>query len=490
MEMKKILPLSLLVLSLLWTSCERYLGQAPDQRTQINTPDKVGKLLVNAYPGGNYMLFAEAMSDNVSDNYLEGRADVINTDAYFWRDIRSISRDSPANYWNEAYKAIAVANHALRAIEENGDGSEYQAWKGEALVARAYAHFMLVNLFSKHYDPNTAAQDLGVPYVTEPETEVYKQYERHTVAYVYEQIEKDLLEGIALIKDDAYTIPPFHFTKKAARAFACRFYLFWNKPDAAIEQANLAFPEGSLGDYLRPWIDKYRNISYDELSVEYTKATEKANLLLVETQSWWGSRWRNYRYSTSVDLRNQIFGLSIYPNITGGELVYVTGQVGLISYYVRKFTYFFSRIGGSSGTTGYGYTVIPALTAEELLFNRAEAYSQLQDYDKALADINLFISRRVMEYDPDVHNLSLEKARDYYDESDNTQALIHAILDLKRPEFIHEGMRWFDIRRHKLEVVHEDRNGGVHTLKPDDLRKVLQLPEEVLNDPSIEPNPR
>src|SRR5699024_10000131 len=144
MDMKRILPLSLCALGFFWMSCERNLGQAPDQRTQINTPDKVGKLLVNAYPKGNYMMFAEAMTDNVSDNYFEGRADAINADSYFWKDVRSISRDSPTSYWNDAYKAIAVANHALQAIEENGDGPAYQPWKGEALLARAYAHFMLV----------------------------------------------------------------------------------------------------------------------------------------------------------------------------------------------------------------------------------------------------------------------------------------------------------------------------------------------------------
>lgn len=472
--------------------CTKYLEQAPDQRTQINSPEKVGKLLVTAYPSGNYMMFAEAMTDNVTDNYVEGRTDAINTDSYFWRDVRSISRDSPTNYWNDAYKAIAVANHALRAIEDMGGGADYMPWKGEALLARAYAHFMLVNLFSKSYDAGTATSDLGVPYVTEPETVVEQSYDRHTVEYVYEQIEKDLLEGLPLLSDEVYNrnVTAFHFTRKAAHAFAARLYLFWQKNEKAIEHANRVFPDGNIVGNMRPWTGRYRGLSYNELAVEYTKATDKANLLLIETQSWWGSRWRDYRYSTSVELRNEIFGVQGQPNITGGELAYITGQVGLTSYYVRKFTYFFARIGGSSGTTGYGYTVIPALTTEEVLFNRAEANIMLDRYDEALQDINLFISQRVMNYVPSTHNLTLEKARDYYQESDDKEALIKAILDLKRPEFIHEGMRWFDILRHRRSVEHRDIDGRTYTLGADDLRKVLQLPQEVLNDPNIDPNPR
>ncbi|NGM62178.1 RagB/SusD family nutrient uptake outer membrane protein [Sphingobacterium sp. SGG-5] len=470
--------------------CKKYLEQAPDQRTQINTPEKVGKLLVTAYPSGNYMMFAEAMTDNVTDNYVEGRADAINTDSYFWNNVRSISRDSPTSYWNDAYKAIAVANHALRAIEEMGGGAEYMPWKGEALLARAYAHFMLVNLFSKSYDKDTAAEDLGIPYITQPETVVEQSYGRHTVEYVYEQIEKDLKAGLPLLKDDAYSVAPFHFTRRAAHAFATRFYLFWQKPESAIEHADLVFPDGNVVAKMRPWTGRYKNLSYNELAVEYTKATEPANLLLIETQSWWGSRWRDYRYSTSSVLRNQIFGLGGESNITGGALAYITGQVGLTSYYVRKFTYFFARIGGASGTTGYGYTVIPALTTEEVLFNRAEAYIMLERYDDALADINTFISQRVTGYNSSTHDLTLDKARSYYGVGDDGEALIKAILDLKRPEFIHEGMRWFDILRHRLSVVHKDLEGNTYTLSAGDPRRTLQLPQEALNDPGIQPNPR
>ncbi|MFR7877566.1 MAG: RagB/SusD family nutrient uptake outer membrane protein [Butyricimonas paravirosa] len=36
------------------------------------------------------------------------------------------------------------------AVEEEGDTKEYAAIKGEALVCRAFCHFILVNLFAEH----------------------------------------------------------------------------------------------------------------------------------------------------------------------------------------------------------------------------------------------------------------------------------------------------------------------------------------------------
>ena len=50
-------------------------------------------------------------------------------------------------------------------------------------------------------------------------------YKRGTVKEVYEKIEKDLKLGISLVDDSYYSKPKFHFNKKAAYAFASRFYL-------------------------------------------------------------------------------------------------------------------------------------------------------------------------------------------------------------------------------------------------------------------------
>jgi len=51
-----------------------------------------------------------------------------------------------------------------------------RAAKGEALICRAYAHFVLVNIFSQQYDPNYP-DDMGIPYMEKAETELDPKYE-------------------------------------------------------------------------------------------------------------------------------------------------------------------------------------------------------------------------------------------------------------------------------------------------------------------------
>ena len=119
---------------------------------------------------------------------------------------------------------------ALKAIEEKGNPASLNPQRGEALVCRAYCHFMLATIFCNAYDTH-ASESLGIPYMEDVETTVSPRYERGTLEEVYRKVERDLLEGVELISDDGYSVPKYHFTRKAAYAFAARFYLYYMKPD-------------------------------------------------------------------------------------------------------------------------------------------------------------------------------------------------------------------------------------------------------------------
>ena len=68
--MKKLkITLSLLILISI-TGCDDFLSEKPDNRTEIDTPDKISELLVGAYPQMSYFDIAETMSDNVFDSGL------------------------------------------------------------------------------------------------------------------------------------------------------------------------------------------------------------------------------------------------------------------------------------------------------------------------------------------------------------------------------------------------------------------------------------
>jgi len=109
-------------------------------------------------------------------------------------------------------------------------------------------------------------------------------------------------------------------------------------------------------------------------------------------------------------------------------------------YFVYKFKEHFVQAGTNS-TTGFPYTIVPLLTAEEVLFNRAEAYVMQNNFTASLDDLNTWISTRVVNY-VSTDGLWMEKLFDYYpDKKTSRDVVLAAILDFKRIEFVHEGQR-------------------------------------------------
>lgn len=457
-------------------SCKKFLDKNPDNRAALTNPKQVSQLLATAYPQGNYMAFCESSSDNVADKGV-GAQDRTLLDPFYFRDVSDKDQDSPENYFFACYSAIAAANQALDHISKVEDPENYQAQKGEALVARAYSHFMLVTLFSKIYHPDSASKDMGIPYVTEPETVVMKQYDRKTVAYVYEMIEKDLLAGMPLLDDKNYDVPRYHFNRAAANAFACRFYLYKRDWEKAISYANQVFASGNIVSVLRPWNTTYRTMTYVELFAEYAKATQPANLLLVETASWWGRNYYSQRYGVTTRTRDEI----LQSNPTGGNYAFnfQSYTAGTNNVLLPKINEYFVR-NSINAQIGVGYVMVPLFTTEEVLFNRAEAYIQQGLVANALDDLNIYASTRIVNYNATTHRLTNSKLQSYYGTGNTQINALLALLDFKRAEYLHEGMRWFDILRWHIPVTHEnmDREVLAH-LTEYDPRRVFQLPESV-----------
>ena len=177
----------------LLSSCEDFLDEMPDNRTELDTEAKITNMLTAAYPETHYALIAEMASDNTDDNGGTWTAyNKLQEETATWQDATFKEDDSPYKLWNDCYKAIAAANAALNAIEELGNPASLNPQRGEALLCRAYSHFVLVNIFSKAYSPKTSTTDLGIPYMDHLETTVSPEYGRGTVAEVYKLIAADI----------------------------------------------------------------------------------------------------------------------------------------------------------------------------------------------------------------------------------------------------------------------------------------------------------
>ncbi|MGG9971406.1 RagB/SusD family nutrient uptake outer membrane protein [Ferruginibacter sp. SUN002] len=493
--MKKIIIISGVFAVLLSSAgCKKFLDQEPDNRAKLNSPAKVSQLLASAYPQINYQAMAELSSDNVGDNVTNGidvpSWNTLISDYYFYRDNTGVDEDGPESYWFGCYKAIAAANLALETIASVPDPQNYQAQKGEALVARAYAHFMLVNFFSKFYDESTASSDKGIPYVTESETVSIKKYQRKTVKYVYDMVEKDLLEGLPLIKDETYSVPKYHFTKSSAAAFASRFYLYKQDYENVIKYAKAALPENSYATNLRPWNTIYTNLPLNgngSLSAIYSKATENANLLLVETNTWWLNLAAFGKYGLTGELGAYFTGDA---PVAGGPWSYRLSYFMEGHNVIPKTDQNFVETSLGSGI-GNGWQMVPLFTAEEVLFNLAEAYVYTDQNSKAISLLNTYLTTRIDGYDPALDVIDETKVKDYYGVTDASEGLIYTILDYRQSEFVHEGMRWFDILRYGIEVTHANIDGSDEiTLTVDHPHRVFQIPATARAQAGLEANRR
>lgn len=477
---KKTIPA--LALLLMAVGCDSFLSENPDNRVELNSTEKAAQLLTNAYSSAGYT-FTEWMSDNVT--FTTGTTKLPeHNQLYNWEDVTTDSQDTPIFFWTSTYDAIAHANEVLAIIESlPGERARKRAVEAEARLTRAYGHFMLVNLFAKHYDPATASSDPGIPYVLEPEREFLKQYERNSVQEVYDLVEEDLLRGLQLVDASYYANSgKYHFTRESALAFASRFYLFKGDFANCIEYSSQL-----LADNPSVFIKDIEGLlqataNPDEFLSAYTSPTEQGNLLVVRQVTNYPV---NVGYWPSPALVNTLFDNNPWFETdvrTSNEYpIYLRGN----GWAIAKYEFLFERSSLTSNV-GLNYTIMPVFRGEEVLLNRAESFVLTGNNALAIEDLQTFVDLRYSN----TPTVNLADIRSYYGTSNDQVALLSYIIEERRKEFIHEGLRWFDIKRYGLPVTHFDAAGNASQLAPDDLRKVLQIPQAATDVGGLEPNPR
>lgn len=476
---------------------------------------------------------------NYNLNYYEQTDEEL----FQWKDVKmGMSNDSPSGVWSGCYGAIASDNAVLEALEKieanfpdmtQEDRNRITAIRAEARMSRAYHAFILVNVFSMPYRGEDQ-KDLGIPYPTKPETTVRPQYDRGTVPETYAAIEKDMLLAIDSIDDGIYKIPKYHFNKQAAYAFAARFYLFKREYDKVEKYATLAFNGQDPATMMQDgWQKKSQFYGSDDIYRYWTSTARPGVFMCIATYStagrrygrrfscnyfakrstiqgpglsWSGIRWTR---STTPDEFHKKF--SMHPAFSG--FCYYRGDSEYGEFFVGNSGELFEYTDKIQGI-GYAHMVRTEFTAEETLLCRAEARAFMGDLDGALADITIWDNgmKKGIEdqygFKEVTHNLvvqmySNDKMLDdsyqfgivkpiHIDEvcptkpewqmTDANMPYIQCIQHLRRIHTVHNGMRWFDIKRLGLEIVHEyGRFGTKLTLKTLDPRYAVQVPSEVLS---------
>lgn len=144
--------------------------------------------------------------------------------------------------------------------------------------------------------------------------------------------------------------------------------------------------------------------------------------------------------------------------------------------------------------------------------DRAEAYVMTNQEDKAVADINSLLGTlagvsstkdQIVSY---YNGLSYMRVPLRSDDDrtikkhlnpqgfslpayDDAEPLIQCVLHLRRVLSVHEGLRWYDIKRWGIEIGHVRSGNTEDVLTVDDPRRAIQLPQEVITA-GLEANPR
>jgi len=515
-----ILLAALTLVAVLLSGCN-FLDKNPDMRATIDTKKKVQLLLVSAYTPASFGPICEFSSDQIVDNNAPDKTGHCNSlnaldkmydEIFAWEQIKSDgNQDSPEYIWNGCYSAIATCNHALVAIEElEKKGINMDCERGEALVSRAYHHWILANVFCHTWkDDEQSKKDLGITYMTVPETTVAPHYERGTLYETYQGIEKDLEAGLPLIDDSYFAVPKYHFNIRAAHAFAARFYLYKREYEKVIEHADAVLTTDDNA-ILANLYDSKKGRELNDPELEQLLWIDPAgnyNLLLNTTMSQASytiiPSYGRYQHNGNASEYSTLGAGPCWKGQFPGYPLWMYKQE--YGCFCAKFLWLFEY---TDKVNGYGYLhgVTRAFTTNETLLCRAEAKAFLNDFTGAANDLRLWCqsynSRGSMDTLANGNvDLTEAKIRSFYNPSANInfvptlhntdispefvitedqKAFVHCVLHFRRMETLHDGLRWFDLKRYGIEITHQRGKEPLRTLVWDDDRRAIQLPQKVL----------
>lgn len=503
------------------TSCNDYLDKTPDDRAELDTPQKIIQLLVSAYPTCNSVLLNEVMSDNVDDNGRSYSAPIILEDTYKMEDTSEEGNDTPYYIWNGFYRSVATCNEAIRAIMELGNPSSLRGAMAEAKMVRAYSMFQLATTFCMAWNPDKADEYLGLAYPTEPAPDINTKFERGTLRQLYAAINKDIEEALPDITEAEayYKVPKYHFNVKAAYAFAARFNLYYMNYDKAVEYASVVLgnnPTSVMRNY-----EPYRELGFQDFATRWIRSEEDANLMIITSHSL-APRYLNssYRYAHNYDMTAyETFWVDMpwgdgsdANSIIYANKLYGSNQCVRFPTYDEQFEYT-DKVAG----IGYAHAVDPVFTGDITIVERAEAYALQGKLDLAMADINTWISTHCKDKIEDgkikcpapqnmtvADIVSFVTKLDYAKrtpeswrersmrkhmhpqgftigkEGGEQECLLQFILHMKRLETVMHGIRFYDVKRYGIEYSHLVSGEDPVIFVRGDLRGAIQIPQTVV----------
>ena len=157
----------------------------------------------------------------------------------------------PNSFWSDHYQGIFRANFLLQKLPNiSMDATVKARFTAEAKACRAMYYFNLVRMFK------------NIPLMTAPlaPSEIY-QVRQATPQAVYEQIEKDLNDAVAVLPLTLPNNEKGRFTKGSAQALLGKVYLYDNKNALAAQAlAQVNGTPGSASQYGYQLLSNFANL--------------------------------------------------------------------------------------------------------------------------------------------------------------------------------------------------------------------------------------
>ncbi|WP_431294486.1 RagB/SusD family nutrient uptake outer membrane protein [Pedobacter sp. P26] len=456
--MKNKYSMILLTLAITLSSCRKYVEiDQLSVRTLKYTSDFRNTLNNNNVLEGTYSYPILSGDDTeITDVTRQNSLNDILSNVYTWAPKYTSESQSDSD-WDKQYKTIYVCNEVLQGVLTSLDGTEVEKKRiyAEALVHRAYAYLILVNMYGKQYTSATAATDLGVPLLTTPN--LYTKLNRAPVAEVYSQILKDLRASISNLPGIAdYNVRP---AKVSAYAIFAKTYLNMRDFRNAALYADSAL--------------SLKNGLLDLKSYETAPGTIPVRLLNPEIIF---SKTSNVVYP-AISISSDLLA-SLGPNDLRYKLFSdVRGRFG------TQFSIAFT--GRASTKNLINEPVINnGPTVPEMMLIKAECLARDGKTADALALVN---NLRIKRFST-ANYVPLSAA-------DPVQAL-RIVVEEKRREFFGTGIRWFDQKRLNLDADFASTKTRTfkslnYTLEANSNRYLYPIGDKyILLNPELEQNPR
>lgn len=439
------------------TGCRKYV-EIPSENLKVLklTTDYQSLMYNTTTMNYTYLNPAYAASDYGTDLATwQTRQSVLLGNTYTWADrLYTATEDDPQ--WTNLYKQIFITNTVIGGVmgSEGGTDAQKLSAMSSAYVHRAFAYYLLVNIYGKQYDSATAATDPGVPLVMS--TDLLTDLTRASVGQVYDHIMADLNQALPGLPD----LPDFNSnpSKSAAYAIMARVELNKRNFTEAERYANLALTLKStlldLSAYTTVPLTIPTRTLNPEVILFKTVQISTSFPLSLETQSLFTAN-----ENTIKDLRYTMFTKD------GTEVGY--------SYYTTR-GYFRQTLDGV-----YNGPSVP-----EMLLIKAECEARAGNTDAAIAALNTLRIKRF-------------KTEDYIAATaTDPNTALHLIIDERGREFMGTGFKWFDQRRLSkdagfVSTVTRVFKDVTYTLEPGSNRYTFAIADKyTLLNPEIVQNPR